>query len=227
MTIKQLGNRVFSHLPGHIGRKHKKRYYRHLTEGVAGQFENVLDQLGETSLALDLGANVGEYTAIMAKRAGQVIAFEPDPYAFGLLKQNTQHLTNVRIIQAAASTADGTVTLYRRQGYEQDPTAHSQGSSLFSAKSNIDEQNGFQVEAIDIVVFIEQLNRDVQLIKIDIEGAEVPVLERLLDAPVATRIGDVFVETHEFKIPELYQRTEKLRKRARKLTKPRLHLNWR
>jgi FkbM family methyltransferase len=227
MSIKQFGNRVFSHLPGHLGRKHKKRYYRHLTEGVGHQFAAVLDQLKDTSLVLDLGANVGEYTSILAERAGQVIAFEPDPYAFGLLTQNTKHLTNVRIIQAAASTEDGSVTLYRRHGYEQDPMTHSQGSSLFSAKANIDEHNGFQVEAIDIVAFMEQLDQDIQLIKIDIEGAEVPVLERLLDAPVANRVGDVFAETHEFKIPALYRRTEKLRQRARKLEKPRLHLNWR
>jgi FkbM family methyltransferase len=227
MDIKQTTNRILSHLPGTVGRKHKRRYYRHLTEAVEREFRAVVGRLTSRSLALDLGANVGEYTKILANNAGKVVAFEPDPYAFGLLQANTRHLPNVELIQAAVSTESGTITLYRRQDYDEDPTAHSQGSSLYSSKDNIDEHNHFDVRCIDIVQFIEDLDREVALIKIDIEGAEVPILERLLESPAAARIGHVFVETHEFKIPELYRRTERLRKLARKITEPRVHLNWR
>jgi len=55
----------------------------------------------------------------------------------------------------------------------------------------------------------------------------VPILEKLLDHPVARRIALIFVETHETRIPSLTDRTNALRRGVRFLRHPRVYLNWR
>ena len=56
---------------------------------------------------VDLGANVGEYTAKMAFMAKQVIAFEPEPWAYAALQANVADLDNVRIENVAAGVNEG------------------------------------------------------------------------------------------------------------------------
>lgn len=49
------------------------------------------DQLGEGTVALDVGANVGYHAVTMARRVGptgRVVALEPDPFNFQLLPAN-------------------------------------------------------------------------------------------------------------------------------------------
>jgi hypothetical protein len=60
----------------------------------------------------------------------------------------------------------------------------------------------------------------------DIEGAEVPILESLLNSSIAERIHCIFVETHEFKVPGLLERTDALRKKISKMKQPMIYLNW-
>jgi len=52
-------------------------------------------------LAIDGGAFVGAWTREMAKRFKKVVAFEPDPQNFELLKRNTKEFDNVFLHNAA------------------------------------------------------------------------------------------------------------------------------
>ena len=56
--------------------------------------------------------------------------------------------------------------------------------------------------------------------------AEVPLLEALFDHPVKNRIGHLFVETHESRIPDLLARTDALRDRAARMAQPRVNMDW-
>src|SRR4029077_15792855 len=40
------------------------------------------------STAIDVGANIGSYTLRLAKRFGQVVAFEPNPFNLRILRLN-------------------------------------------------------------------------------------------------------------------------------------------
>jgi len=66
----------------------------------------------------------------------------------------------------------------------------------------------------------------VRLLKIDIEGAEVPLLEALLDHPALEKVDMIFCETHENRLPALAARTEALRKRVAGLARPKINLDW-
>lgn len=67
---------------------------------------------------VDVGANIGLYTALAARAvgpAGRVIALEPEPETFGFLMQTiaANAFTNVEPHQLAASAAPGAARLFR------------------------------------------------------------------------------------------------------------------
>ena len=189
-------------------------------------FDAVCADLRSGDLAIDLGANAGIFTAKLAATGADVIAFEPDPYAFDLLSTKLGDAKNVTLVQAAASVQAGQMTLHRTANFENDPARHTTSSSLLSDKRNVAGGQGVEVDVIDIIAYLTELDRDVKLIKIDIEGAEVEVMERLLSSPLALRIGYIFVETHERAIPRLADRTDTLRARTADQTRPLVNWDW-
>ena len=81
------------------------------------------------------------------------------------------------------------------------------------------------VDQIDLPAFIAALPR-VSLLKLDVEGSEVPILERLLDTGMASRIDCIFAETHERSVPELSARTVALRQRIARENLLHVSLDW-
>ena len=176
---------------------------------------------------IDLGANVGEYTRKMASVAKRVIAFEPDPWTLAVLQANVADLQNVRIENAAAGTFEGRVLLYRHARFEQNPALYSESSSLIASKSNVTEEGAIEVRQIDFIDYLYRLNEDIGVIKIDIEGAEVDLLEALLDRPeIVKRIHYIFVETHESRIPGHELRVKALHDRVQGMQRPIINLYW-
>ncbi len=90
-----------------------------------------------------------------------------------------------------------------------------------------DTGNTFLVEQVDIINFLLEMEEDFGIIKIDAEGAEVPILERLLDHDtLANKIHYVFAETHERIFPELSARYLALRNKCDESLRPHVNLNW-
>lgn len=176
---------------------------------------------------IDLGANAGEYTREMAVKAKRVIAFEPDPWAHARLQANVADLDNVTIENAAAGTRDGTVLLYRRTGFESNPALKSQSSSVIAAKDNVCLEEAVEVKQVNFIAYLENLDEAIGIVKIDIEGAEVELLESLFDRPdILKRMDYIFVETHEFRIPGHEARVRKLRDVSKHLDRPHINFYW-
>src|SRR5262245_37862721 len=60
-----------------------------------------------------------------------------------------------------------------------------------------------EIECIDIDRFVRSLVRRVRLLKLDIEGAEIAVINRIIDAGSIDSIDQVAAETHEGAITHL------------------------
>ena len=217
---------ILAYLPGKTGRRYKKKLIRARIIGSDERFLKAIHNCKLKKIAIDLGANRGQYTNILVENFDRVIAYEPNPDAFTVLEKNLIHNSNIELHQKAAGIENHTAIMFLLNDYQLNPESLSEGNSFFKSKENIDHNKYISVEVIDIIRFIEDLNQEIGIIKIDIEGAEIPVLESLLNSPSLQRIEYIFVETHEFKIPELYKRTVALRKRAEKLEKPRIDMNW-
>jgi FkbM family methyltransferase len=176
------------------------------------QFEKVAASLSPPEIAIDCGASGGDATRRLAANGATVYAFEPDPHGFGALLPMFKGAANVHLRNQAVGIDSRRIALYRTPHFADDPDRQVTASSVYASNTFV-SPNSIEVEQIDLVGFIGSLPQGVAILKMDIEGAEVPVLERLLDTGLIYRIGYVFAETHAHIIPELAERTKVLRER--------------
>ena len=190
-------------------------------------FDDAVRSLVPGDIAIDCGANVGLFTTRMAESGATVYAFEPNAAAYEQLVQNTARYPNVKAIRAAVTAQPGEVQLYLHKWAAEDPLHWSTGSSLLRAKKNVSRENFAVVEGVSLAQFIRELGRPVRILKMDVEGAEVDVLNQLLDEGLHTDIGYAFVEVHDRKVRELVEPTRLLRERLQRLGATHFRLDWR
>ena len=189
-------------------------------------FDRALRKLGPGDVVVDCGANVGEFTGLFLSTGATVHAFEPDPWTFKELQRRFPKSERLFLYPTAVSDCSGMVELYRRADFSEDPEGASVSSSLCVEKSNVDPDCSISVPQISLVEFLRDLDCRVALLKIDIEGEEVAVLEHMIATDSLELCGQVFVETHEDRIPSLKDRTERLRALSQRNYSGRLFLDW-
>lgn len=132
-------------------------------------------------VAFDVGANRGLFTALMsniAGRNGRVHAFEPSPATCGLLRATlgarARAPENVVVNAAATGAEDGAATLHtpQRDHGQASLKTHDSGSW---ARSTVVQHTEVAVVRLDSYVAAQQVSR-VEVVKMDIEGAELPAL---------------------------------------------------
>lgn len=189
-------------------------------------FREAVDRLGPDDVAIDCGANVGLFTIEMARSGATVYAFEPNPAAFAALEERVRDYPNVKAIQAAVTAAAGPVTLYLHKWAADDPLHWSTSSSLIAEKRNVRREGAVVVDGISLAQFIRDLGRRIAILKIDVEGAEVAILNHLLDEGLHDQIDQAFVEVHDKRIPALAEPTRALTERLRALGATQFRLDW-
>ena len=121
---------------------------------------------------LDIGANVGFYTAIACHAvgsSGQVIALEPDPESYRYLERTIEanRVDNVRAFQLAASDERTKKRLFLSMDNRGD-------NRLYDPKES---WNSVEVETVTVDGLFAELGLEkVDLIKMDVQGAEGYVL---------------------------------------------------
>jgi len=185
----------------------------------------IIKSLKKGEVAIDCGANVGKITELICKTGATVYAFEPNPFAFDVLKNRCANKQNVTVLNKAVWDKNQTIELFLHEDAESDQVKHSSGSSLLSGKTNVSKEY-ILTEAISLVDFIQSLNKPVALIKMDVEGAECAILEDLINTGVISRIGKILVETHEKKNPDLIEPTNKIRKLIKEKGLSNIDLSW-
>ncbi|MEZ5912597.1 MAG: FkbM family methyltransferase [Paracoccaceae bacterium] len=211
--------------------RHKRREKRNLRHARAhGFLDGVLALLRPGDLVIDCGANLGEVTGPLAATGARVRAFEPDPFAFGKLAERFAETENVTLHQQAVATAAGTLRLMRATNFDDNPKGGSVKSTLLAGGRGISESDGVDVEVIDFVAFLRELiARDgpVAFLKMDIEGAELDLLEAMDAAGLFAQIRCTVAETHENKFKELRPRYKALREAfGQKYAANHVNLDW-
>jgi FkbM family methyltransferase len=194
---------------------------------TAPELADLVGQIPPRSVAVDCGANVGDVTMALVRRCSEVVAFEPNPTAFAVLERRLGDERNVRLVQAAVGASAGVRRLFLHVDHDGDPVGASSGSSLHPTKRNVSKDRWVDVEVVDLDAFLDTLDRPVDLLKLDIEGSEIEVLERLLETGRLRAIGRVVVEMHDGVIPELAERGARLRKALSARDYTHVTLDWR
>jgi FkbM family methyltransferase len=128
---------------------------------------------------VDVGANVGYETLLGAHLVGnygRVVAIEASPSTCEILERNLREnrTSNVRLVAAAVSDDPGEILLY-----EGSPINRGTATTVQSANTTGRESHTVPCLPLDQILTPDEIAR-VRLIKMDIEGAELPVLRRLL-----------------------------------------------
>jgi FkbM family methyltransferase len=127
-------------------------------------FSRLGSAAGRSPKVADLGANIGLFGAWILARfpEAEIVALEPDPANAALhrttIAENGRSAT-WQLLEAGAMTQSGAVRF-------------SAGRFALSHLAAADEP-GFEVEGVDVFPLLD----DVDLLKIDIEGAEWPILQ--------------------------------------------------
>jgi len=134
----------------------------------------------------DVGANIGYYTSKFAESAksGLIVAFEPSPSTFPLLQEKFRHTSNVHIENVALGDDEG-------------------DKSFFIAKSSVEDSlfNRSGVYATEVKVRVARADSYAEsfppnVIKIDVEGFELEVLNGMHKTLLSPSLRYVFVEVH-------------------------------
>jgi FkbM family methyltransferase len=153
-----------------------------------GHFVTFLKLIPDRGLILDIGANIGVMTVLMARKAphGTIYAFEPAPLNYAVLEKLIRRfrLTNVRTYPWAIGQSDGTLPMIMPM----DGAVVLHGISHIIEDDVPATESGytFEVETkrLDNLSELMQSEQPVSAIKIDVERYEVHVLEgarRLLE----------------------------------------------
>lgn len=134
---------------------------------------------------LDIGAHVGYYSllsSVLAGDAGTVWAFEPNPHNCAFLRRHVEinRRGNVRVTEAAVSDAAGRARFDFGRG---------------SGTGRLSGDGAIEVATVRLDDFVRERGIAPTAVKIDVEGAEVQVLEGAR-ATLGEHRPVIFLSTH-------------------------------
>ncbi len=173
-SVRLFGQTVyFPHLPTLVF------LYEEIFLGQHYRFESAV----KVPRIIDAGANIGLSTLYLKTLypAAEIECFEPDPASFAYLKRNVGEREGVTIHQAALAEQEGELTLH----------GESIGASLRDRAELTSVTSKVPAERLS-----GYLDRPVDFLKMDIEGAEGPVLREA--GRKLTNVDQIVLEFHQF-----------------------------
>lgn len=173
---------------------------------------------------------MGVVTTLLAATGADVTAYEPDPYAFSILEQKFANTANVTLVNAAVGVGAGTIRLMRADNFGDNPDGASVKSTILDGGRRIDAENAVEVTLLDFPTLVRDTvhkRGEIAFIKMDIEGAELEILETLDREDLFTNIRALVAETHERKFKDLRDRYKTLRETvSAKYPAGKVNLDW-
>jgi FkbM family methyltransferase len=146
-----------------------------------------VDLVSADSVVVDLGANLGHFASEIVGRYGCTVhAVEASPDIF----EHLQKTEGIHAFHYAMAGNNGTVEL--------SLSDNILAATIFGENSSEGNDRKVSVEGIDLPTLMERHGIDhIDLLKIDIEGAEIAMLESCPDE-VLMKIGQITAEFHDF-----------------------------
>ncbi len=159
------------------------------TQVLTGRSYPLLPFLGGVRTIIDAGANIGASAVYFALNYPQarVFAFEPDPESYRVLQMNTADLPSVSAFNVGLGDRDTRSELYIGSI---DRSTNSLGSSSLNSTLSV------VVELREAAALLDSLAPgSIDILKLDAEGSEVPILRALAMRLPCIRI--IYLEYHD------------------------------
>ena len=154
----------------------------------------------------DVGANIGFYSLLMQRNFRKIIAVEPNAETAATLRLRTRGAGNIEVLELALSNTSGPASLYTKREKFSIPGFNNKNGSdsllpKVEYKSARDSSNDRVVENRPSFQvwqrrFDELSSGPVDLVKIDVEGAEFLVLEGMRRSLEERSVKRLMVELH-------------------------------
>jgi FkbM family methyltransferase len=142
------------------------------------------------SIVVDVGAHIGSFSIMVARSAYKVLAFEPEPNNYRMLRKNRElnHLENLSIFEMAVSGGSGYQDIYTYQG------GSSADYSLYKKGAMNVNMGRIPTISVEDIIEREGLPR-IDVLKLDCEGAEHDILKNM-SLKTASKIAGIAMEMH-------------------------------
>jgi len=139
---------------------------------ATNNFEHIDNLINYSNkIVVDVGAALGATVFPFSKKATTVYAFEPqnENYLFLLDQIKIRGLKNIKIHNSAVSNSNGLADFYNRESHGiHSLGVHNKGKVVSSSQVKVIKLDDF---------WKENINKQIGLLKIDVEGFEADVLE--------------------------------------------------
>jgi FkbM family methyltransferase len=167
-------------------------FWKGLFNGREGAELRIWHELAQTvSVVYDVGANTGVYSLVAStNEKAQIYAFEPVPLIFAMLKENISlnSLTNITPLPNVVSDENGAITLYIPQsGWVDVASVDKTFAQRYVQNDELVEME-CQSVTMDSHASKEGVSDQTILVKIDVEGAELKVLQGMQQLMTAGKV---------------------------------------
>ncbi len=208
--VVQLGEDFPCHVASYNGFPSGEHEARFIYKEIFGDSCYDVAQLTEPRFIVDVGANIGLFTVYMKKKYPQckLLAFEPAPDTFTVLSKNVDlhELEGVQTHQCAlgSDTSEGFLTFFPHLPGNSTlvPEEKKQFQDLLGAEVGTNFTDKMFGDAGKVQVKIKRLSdvleeqnfENIDLLKVDVEGAELEVLKGISDSHWE-KVQNVVLET--------------------------------
>jgi FkbM family methyltransferase len=182
---------------------YRPAFYKWLKDRSANEHLLHEADISSESVVLDVGAYIGEWAQeIINLYDPEILAFEPDPRNFKQLEKRAQD--NPRLTPYRYGLGEKNENVRMKLEY--------MGSSVISDDTENNEAPSASAEIRDIFDTWNTLTLErIGLMKINIEGGEFSLLERMIETGLIKKVDCYLIQFHEWH-PGAYRRRKKIRK---------------
>jgi len=196
-----------------------------------------LVDVGPETVCIDCGAHQGLISEVFLRLGAEVYAFEANPDLYNATRfRLSEWVERGRLhpIHRAVWDREESINLFMRDDYTADTLlgSASESSSMLVEKTRdgVDYRTSadryVEVMSVDLCKFIESLDREIHILKMDVEGVEFDILLKLIESGLYERVRHIFVETHDHKIPELGEKARRTRELIEEHGISNIDLEW-
>ena len=157
----------------------------------SGEYERHGFKVNKGDVVMDLGAHIGSFSVLASKmvgNTGKVFAFEPDKYSYELLSynKNINKCSNMKLFNVAAWKESKSISFHSSD-------IDTWSSSVYRS----DLENEYKVKAWTLPQMIKSTGKNIDLLKIDIEGVEFDIFENITKSDL-NKVNKIVLEFHNF-----------------------------